>query len=812
MTLQDRGPSTCKRTGAAEARRTGGLRTARLSLGRLGAVAAGIVGLVGAAFLAAYAVPLPARLALAPSTVVTFADGSPAHVFLSPDEKYRIRVRLGEVDPDYLKALVRLEDKRFYGHVGVDPLAVARAALVNLRRGRICSGASTLTMQLVRLLEPRPRTLASKIVEALRAVQLETRLTKESILEAYLQFAPYGRNLEGIAAACYAYFGHGPGELSADEIATLLAVPQRPSQRYPSARNKARLRAARDAIAGRLATYGMMPPGQTADSIRRGETLDLIRRSNVPTGLRPLPRYAPHASRWFQARAPGASHISTTLDRGIQLLAERKMQDIREEMAQKGIQNGSVVIVDHRAAEIRALVGNLDFWDEAHGGQIAGFDTPRSAGSTLKPFIYALALERGIALPAHLVPDTPLTYGSYSPENYDGGFLGLVRLEDALSQSRNVPFVQLLARVGLERFLGTLSSMGVTHLRPEPGHYGLSAAIGALELTPIELAGIYAALAEHGSYRAPSWLRAEPRERAMRMVSSGAAYLTQRALSRRDRPDFPTRRQHSGAPPRIHWKTGTSYGHRDAWAIGSGPRHTAVVWLGNFDNSPSVDLVGAEAAGPILFDLLEALADRSRPHAPSRRPGDLKEIEVCAYSGYLPTRACKNITWALAIRANVPTTTCPYHVLLDVDVETGLALNPTCRGDRAYRTESFTVWPASIRRWLSERQRWLPRPPSLARGCDTGGDGRTPAIVSPPVGQTIVLIPGVESSRQEIPLEAEGQSSGGKLSWFVDGEYLGTAAAAERLWWRPNPGTHELVVMTESGISARRRVEVRSGL
>ncbi len=786
-----------------------------------------LILLGGLLWAVAYTLPLPARLAEPPSTVVNFADGSPAYVFLSPDDKYRMAVgpeeleseeldadlQANTIDPEYLAALLRFEDKRFYRHPGVDLVAVARAIGLNLRHRRVASGASTLTMQLVRVLEPRPRTLSSKVVEAIRALQIEVQMSKREILAAYLSFIPFGRNIEGVVAACHAYFGHGPQDLTLDEIAVLLAVPQRPSRRFPTAANSDRLRTARNDIAGWLVDRGMVD--DTDESLARW------RAAPVPREVRPLPRHAPHAAFWLasQPRLRGATRIATTLDRGLQLMTEKTMGSAHAEMAFQGIHNGAAVVVDHRTAEVRALVGNFDFWDETHGGQIVGFDTPRSPGSALKPFIYALAIDRGLALPEHLVPDIPIAYTDYAPRNYDGKFTGLIPLEDALSFSLNIPFVRLLGRLGVPRFINHLQTAGVDGLRPESGYYGLSAAIGSVEITPLEVAGLYASLAQDGHYRPLRWLDASAESQTVvttadpvetDVFSPGSAFLTRRALARRDRPDFPSRRRLSGAPAAIHWKTGTSYGHRDAWAAGSGPDHTAVVWLGNFDNQPSFDLVGAEAAGPLLFDLLEAVADRSRPRIAERPPHDLKRVEVCAYSGFLPKPACEQRRQALALRHRVPTRVCPYHAAIDIDLATGLALNPSCRAGRTYETRNYVVWPASIRRWLAAGHRWLPSPPALATDCRVAGRRKAPTILSPPAGQILVLLPGIPASDQEVPLQAESLSPGARLSWFVDGELLATTEAAERAWWLPRLGRHEIVVMDEAGLSARRRIEVKT--
>ena len=529
-------------------------------------VLAGAFVVLGFLWLLAWLVPLPPRLSLPPSRVVSFDDGSPAYVFLSPDEKFRMAVTAEDlaskevvVDPDYLEALLRFEDKRFFVHPGVDPVAVARSMVVNVRMGRVASGASTLTMQLARLLEPRRRKLRAKVVESLRALQLEVRLSKQEVLAAYLSFLPFGRNVEGLPAASWAYFGHGPQDLTAEEIAVLLAVPQRPTRRFPETSNLPYLEEARNEIATWLVEEGALrEPG-----LDGAQTLERVKKAPLPPKIRPLPRQAPHAAFWLVhgAQGSGDHRLRTTLDRGVQRTAERLLKRSQRELASQGIWNGSVVVVDHQRAEVKALVGNFDFWDAEHGGQIAGFDRPRSPGSALKPFIYALAVDGGYALPAHLVPDIPLHYSDYSPNNYDGRFSGLVALEDALSLSLNIPFVRLLARVGVEPFLGILRTSGVRSLVDRPGYYGLSAAIGALEISPLELAGLYATLARDGHHRDLSWLVEEqptgPRTSSgAPLFSSGAAFLTRRALARRDRPDFPDRRRLSGVPAQVHWKTG----------------------------------------------------------------------------------------------------------------------------------------------------------------------------------------------------------------------------------------------------------------
>jgi penicillin-binding protein 1C len=747
--------------------------------------------------------PLPERLAAPGSTVVAYRDGSAAHVFLAPDDRWRIPVALSDVYPAYVDALLRYEDKRFHHHPGVDPIAVGRAVVVNASHGRVMTGASTLTMQLVRMLEPRPRSLRSKVIEAHRALTLELSLSKEEILAAYLTFAPYGRNVEGIEAASLAYFGHSANALSADEIATLLAVPQNPNVRYPHPDNRQRLTEARDDIASFLLETGGLLPEENGSVAM---TLQEVAGSPVPRALVPFPREAPHLAERLAARHAPGQRIPTTLDRGIQQMVADLVAHERVALQRSGVHNGAVVVLHSETREIRALVGNLDYWN-GEAGRIDATAVPRSPGSALKPFLYSLAIDRGVAHPAHLVRDVPRSWGAYTPANYTKQFRGLVRLETALSESLNLPFVSLLHDVGVESFLGRLRAMGVESLQKQPGFYGLSLIAGGIELTPLEVANLYATLANAGQY-VP--IAVEPMERPApaSVFSPESVFLTAETLRIKDRPDFPSRKMFSGVPSGIAWKTGTSFGHRDAWAAGFGPEHTAVVWLGNLDYRPARKLVGSEAAGPLLFDVLEAVDDRHGGFEPER-PAGLTRIEVCQYSGHLPGEACPHRVHVDAPVSQVPTTTCPFHQRLAIDTQTGEALTPGCRAGRDWEARDFLVWPATVRRFLADRHGDLPAPPAYAEGCVPSGTREPPVILSPQAGQVSLLIPGVDPSDQEIPLAAEIDRPDARLSWFVDGAFLATAEVEERVWWTPTPGTHRLVVVDESGQKAMREFSVR---
>ncbi|TVQ90400.1 MAG: penicillin-binding protein 1C [Deltaproteobacteria bacterium] len=776
---------------------------------RLGLVLCGLLLVTGLSWgaleLSFTWVPLPDRLSATASPVVRWRDGTTAHLFLAPDDRARVAVRLDQVDPSYVEALIRLEDKRFEQHPGVDPLALGRALLKNLTAGRVRTGASTLTMQVVRVVEPRPRTLRSKAVEAWRALQLERCLSKREILEAYLTFTPYGRNIEGVEAASWAYFGHGAEKLAPHEIATLLAVPQAPTSRHPSPSNQPRLQRARDQIAGWLLTEGALAQGQDRDDPQA--LLQEIVDRPAPDRLRSFPRAVPEVARWLRARHPEELDQISTLDGGTQAVIERIVRRDQRAREHRGIRHVSVVVAHTETGEVTALIGSPYAYGAGPGDQVAMFDVPRSPGSALKPFLYAQGIDQGLVLPEQLVRDIPAAYRGYAPRNYEEGYDGLVRLESALSRSLNLPFVFLLEELGVDAFIDLLGRSGARSLSQERGYYGLSSAVGGIELTPLEVTALYVALASDG--RATPLSLTEPGLRpppSAQLFAPGAAWLTRRALKLRDRPDFPSRRDLTAIPRHIHWKTGTSFGHRDAWACGSGPTHTACVWLGNADMTPSRHLVGAEAAGDLLFDILEAVGP-STPWVDPPTP-DLTRIEVDAWSGYLPTAASPSRRDVWALRHAVPTTPDPFHRLIEVDLDTGEAVTPLCRAGRRTELRTVIVFPSAVRRWLTDQHRRLPQLPVYAEGCQLGGRADPPKILSPPHGETRVLIEGMEPSAQTIPLEADSAMSG-KLAWFVDGRFLGEAAADERLWWTPTPGEHTFMVRDEAGRAGKAVLTVR---
>lgn len=527
--------------------------------------------------------PLDLAALDAASPVVVDRGGRLLRAFTTADGRWRSPVTAAEVDPRFIDLLVAVEDKRFFSHRGVDPMAAARAAAQSLRQARVTSGASTLTMQAARLLEPREeRTLAAKARQIVRARQLEARLSKREILDAYLALAPYGGNLEGLRAATLAWFGKEPARLSLAERALLVALPQSPETRRPD-RHAAAAKRARDRIIRRAVALGL------ATQAEADKALD----EPVPTQRRAPPALAAHLSEAAVKARPQARRIVTTLDARVQASLETLARETVERLGPK--LSMALVAVDAVSGELRASVGAADYFDEARAGALDMTLAPRSPGSALKPFIYALAFENGLAHPETMLDDRPTRYGAWRPENFDLGFQGAVTARRALQTSLNLPAVELLALVGPAQFLGRLRGAGAQIVTPKEAAPGLAVGLGGVGISLADLTRLYVALARGGAAGRLVAFPDAPREEARPVAEPVAAWQVADILR--------------GAPPpqnapagRIAYKTGTSYGYRDAVAVGFDRRLVVGVWIGRPDNAPTPGLVARAAAAPALFE------------------------------------------------------------------------------------------------------------------------------------------------------------------------------------------------------------------
>ena len=535
---------------------------------------------------------------------VVARDGSVLRAFLSPDSMWRLPATAADVDPLYLAMLTGWEDKRFWDHPGVDPLAVLRAAGQDLAAGHVVSGASTLSMQAARLLEPRPRTVGAKLVEMARALQLEERYGKQGVLAVYLTLAPFGGNLEGVRAASLAYFGKEPAHLSPAEAALLVALPQSPERLRPD-RAPGAARLARNRVLARAAELGLI----SADDATRAEA------APVPSLRLDLPFHAPLLAERLTAAAPQATTIRTTLDAGVQAALERLLA-LHGPARDPGA-SLAVIVVDNATMEVVAEVGSFDYFDANRDGMVDMTTAVRSPGSALKPLIYGLAFDRRLLHPDTLIEDRPRNFGGYRPANFDGGFHGLVRARDALAYSLNVPAVAVLDRLGPASFDTALRGAGIDLVYPT-GAAGpsLPLALGGVGVTLDDLVAAYAGIADGGTVRPLRVLADGPEPEGTRLMAPFAAWYVADIL--RNAPRATGFLQGGGAVP-VAFKTGTSYGYRDAWAIGFTREHTIGVWVGRPDGSPCGGCVGIDAAAPILlsaFDLFPHDSDAAANPAP----------------------------------------------------------------------------------------------------------------------------------------------------------------------------------------------------
>lgn len=781
----------------------------RRSLRRAGLAAAVAGGLFWAVPRIVPHAPLSERVAT--STAVYDADGGLLRLTLSPDQAYRVWVPLERMSPLLLEATLLQEDRYFRWHPGVNPVALVRGAwrtyAIRARR----EGGSTITMQLARMLYGvRSSTPTGKLRQVALALWLELRYTKREILEAYLNVAPYGGNIEGAAAASLIYFGKDPGRLTLPEALTLAVLPQNPTRRTPDADGApgTNLRAARDGLyAGWRARH--RPVDGEAD------LMALPIRMAAAGGL---PFGAPHLVDQVLAEAgPGSGRtlppeIRTTLDRRLQRLLERQLRAFVAGAARLGVHNAAAMVVDTRTMAVRALVGSADFFDSEIAGQVNGTAAKRSPGSTLKPFIYALAVDQGVLHPMTVLKDAPAAFGAYSPENFDGRFVGPLTARDALIRSRNVPAVAVASQLSAPDVYDFLVMAGVSGLRSRE-YYGLALVLGGGEVTMRELVALYAGLANQGVVRPVRDRSEQALAEGVPVLSREAAWVTLDMLQHAPRPDEVLAATPGRLP--VYWKTGTSYGFRDAWAVGGFGPYVLAVWVGNFDGSGNPAFVGVRVAAPLFFRVVDAIeAEEPGLAEPVRTfPANLTLVDVCAASGDLPNADCPRTvpTWFIPGKSPIRVSTLHQPVL--IDDRSGLRACPPFTAGPAHRVV-YEMWGSDMLRLF--QQAGLPRraPPPFDPRCEAHagatnvGGGAAPQITSPLRG-VVYSLRARRLGRETITLRATTGSGVRDLYWFVGRSFLGKAGPGGMLDWRPEaPGAFVVRAVDDQGRADARLIEV----
>jgi penicillin-binding protein 1C len=710
------------------------------------------------------------------SRAVYARGGELLRLTLAADEQYRLWVPLERISPTLIDAVLLYEDRRFHAHPGVNPAALVRSAW-RIASGERRQGGSTLTMQLARRLYGiDSRTAGGKVAQIAAALWIEARHGKREILEAYLNTAPYGGNIEGVQAASLIYFRKDAARLSLPEALTLAVIPQNPVKRIAERGRNTELQAARERL---WALWAERDPAARQHAPDAQLVLSAQSRGS-------LPFLAPHLTDMLLAQPRSDASVAApveiraTIDLRMQSTLERVMAQYLRTHADVGMNNASALLLDASTMQVRALIGSADWHDDAIAGQVNGTQAKRSPGSTLKPFIYALALDQGLLHPKTMLKDAPTAFGPYTPENFDHRFAGPLSAQEALIRSRNVPAVAVAAKLSKPGLYDFMRLAGVQKLQSE-SHYGLALVLGGGEVTPEELAGLYGTLANGGIAQPLRYTEPAPDERPaqpLRLLSEEASFITLDMLRQTPRPDttLPAR-------PAIAWKTGTSWGFRDAWTAGVFGRHVLVVWVGNFDGSSNPALVGVDAAAPLFLRMVDALrAERLDPgEVATTQPANLRQVEVCAATGGLPDALCpvRTRTWFIAGKSPIQVSN--LHRAVWVDETTGKVV---CGPQPNARQQVVEQWGSDMRRLF--RQAGLPRASVPADGCeqkDAGAPEAAPLISSPLRGVRHTL----RVARPEpLVLRAEAAAGTQTLYWFADDALVGRAAPGEGLAWMPD--------------------------
>ena len=696
------------------------------------------------AVLLAGAAAARAGLAPAPSISVVDRRGVILRTGL-PEDLYSVPVSLEEMSPWAIVATLAAEDRRFYEHPGVDLRAIARAAWQDVRAGRAVSGGSTITQQLVRALKPRPRTLAGKLVEAWRALLLESRASKREILEAYLNRAPYGRGARGIEAASRVYFGIPAKDLTLGQAALLAGLPKCPSRCNP-VKDPAAAEKRRRVVLTRLFSWGWIDAAARAEALRW--------KVRVEDSVRP--QLAAHFARRAMGRS-GSDVGLTTLDADLQQELEGLVATRLAALASWHVTNAAVVVLDNASGDVLSWVGSADFHDVAHSGQVDGVTSLRQPGSALKPFLYGLAFERGMS-PSATIDDAPtFVRGGFSPRNYDEKFHGRVTLRQALACSYNAPAVRLIEKIGVPDFLGLLRGFGLASLVHDADRYGAGLALGDGEVTLRDLAGAYASLARGGQWQPVREAPSDARGPSRRALSPEAAYLVTHVLSDNDaRVEAFGHDSALALPFPFAAKTGTTKDYKDNWAVGYTRDWTVAVWVGNFDGSPMRRVSGVTGAAPLLRDAALAMERRygSRDFV---RPSGVVEVEIDPESGAAAGPDCPGSVREVFRRDRLPSAACPLH-----------------------------------------------RP-----GSGIAPAGRDVSIAFPRPNDVFRLDPSTPRGAQAVPLRAEPEDADGVFAWSVDGAPLLERAAVSFWRPTPGLHRIRLAFTPRGGKPTTRSVQIR---
>lgn len=728
------------------------------------------------------------------------------------------------VPEKFAKAIITFEDGRFESHPGVDPISMCRAVIQNVQSGKVVSGGSTLTMQVIRMSRKgQSRNLWEKVVEATMALRLEMRYSKQEILGLYASNAPFGGNVVGLDAAAWRYFGRSPDKLSWAESATLAVLPNSPALIHPG-RNRMALKAKRDRLLRRMWENGLFDAA----------SYHLAIQEPLPERPHALPSYAPHLLDRSFAEAGAGQRVRSTLDLYLQDHASHILDRHQRRLLENGIHNAAAIVMEVESGDVIAYVGNTSATDSASGHEVDVIRSRRSTGSILKPFLFASMLDDGEILPNTLVPDIPTYYGSYNPQNYNRTYDGAIPAKMALARSLNIPATRMLSDYGHHRFLQRLQALGMTTLDRPADDYGLSLILGGAEATLWDLAGMYAGMARcvndhhrfNGKYvqdefRAPNyhWHRSitqqtdyQPTLVDESLLSAGACHATLEALLELARPEGETQWTNFSSARRVAWKTGTSFGYRDAWAIGVTPTHVVATWAGNADGEGRPGLIGLYAAAPILFDLFDMLHTQNEwfdiPH------DDLEEVTICKKSGHRASEICDDLEMVRVPKRGVNTEPCPYHRLVHLDATGQFRVHSDCESPYNMVHKAWFVLSPAMEEWYRKKHVDYQDLPAWRDDCKEAAqaESNSPAMefVYPRTASKVYVPIDLNGNMSSVVFEVAHRRQGSKVHWHLDKEYLGATETFHQMALSPPTGPHTITLVDDEGIRMQKTFEVIS--
>lgn len=736
------------------------------------------------------------------STVLVDKEGTLVGAQIAKDGQWRFPPP-DSIPYKFAVAITQFEDRHFFRHSGVHLPSIIRALYQNLTSGSIVSGGSTLSMQVIRLSRRgKRRTVGEKILEMLLAIQLEFRYSKAEILTLYASHAPFGGNVVGLEAAAWRYFGRHPGALSWSETATLAVLPNAPSLIYPG-KNHHLLMAKRNRLISRIAAIGALDP---IDS-------DLAKAEPLPEKPHALPQLAPHLlTRVINERKSGQK-ISVTLDLELQHQVNQVIDRHYGQLSGNGIHNAAVLVVDVHTGEVKSYIGNARRCKQEHGRDVDIVTAPRSTGSILKPFLYAGMLSDGAVLPKMLVPDIPTYMEGFSPENYSLTYGGAVPAQHALSRSLNIPAVWMLRGYGLEKFHFLLGQLGQRYIQKPAHHYGLTLILGGAESSLWDLCGAYSGMSRslhtyqnlNGAYLKSDFrsLTYTPYEmpnnetrRKTGILNAGAIYLTWQALQQVNRPESETGWETYASSNRVAWKTGTSFGNRDAWAIGTSSDYVVGVWVGNADGEGRAGMTGVSAAAPVLFDIFDLLPVRAWFDPPYDA---LIATEICKQSGHRPLDICPERERIYIPLKGLITAPCPYHHLIHLDATSTFRTSSECTSPGQMITQSWFTLP-TIQEWYykSKHPDYRPLPPFDPQ-CPLAVQERPMGFIYPGANAKIYIPVKLDGSPGEVVFEVTHNHVNETLYWHLDSDFLGRTRSIHQKAVRPGSGKHVMTVIDEKG-------------